>query len=70
MARLYSSGHQNYKDSHPDPYPVWALRRVDKPTTVIEESQISRWDEREGGFHRAGRFLGLWKAKTRLEVVA
>ncbi len=55
MALLYSSGNQKHKGYHPDPYPVWALKRVDKPTTVIEENQISRWDEREGGFHRAGR---------------
>ena len=55
MTRLSSSGFQNYRGNHPDPYPVWTLRRVEKPTTVIEESQISRWDEREGGFHRAGR---------------
>jgi len=55
MIQTYTSDFRDHKRISPDPYPVWTLRRVDKPTTAIEESQISRWDEREGGFHRSGR---------------
>jgi len=38
-----------------DPYPVEILKRVDKPTTVVLESEIPRLDERESGFNRAHR---------------
>jgi ferredoxin len=55
MTRIFTSDFRNQKNNFPDPYPVWTLKRVDTPTTTIEENNISRWDEREGGFHRAGR---------------
>jgi ferredoxin len=55
MTRTFTSDYRNQRGNFPDPFPVWTLKRVNKPTTAIEESQISRWDEREGGFHRAGR---------------
>jgi ferredoxin len=55
MTRIFTSDYRNHRGNFPDPFPVWTLRRVDKPTTAIEESQISRGDEREGGFHRSGR---------------
>ncbi len=31
------------------------LKRVERPTTVIRDNEVQRVDEREGGFHRAGR---------------
>jgi reductive dehalogenase len=38
-----------------DPYPVEVLKRVDRPTTLINEDEVQRVDEREGGFNRARR---------------
>jgi hypothetical protein len=38
-----------------DPYPVEVLKRVDRPTTLIKESEIQRVDERENGFARMRR---------------
>ena len=40
---------------HPDPFPVGVLKRVDRPTTEINEDKIQRVDERESGFNRATR---------------
>ena len=40
---------------HPDPFPVGVLKRVDRPTTEINEDKIQRVDERESGFNRAFR---------------
>lgn len=54
MTRVFTS---NYRDNHskyPDPFPVETLKRVERPTTLIEDDKVSRVDEREGGFHRAG----------------
>ena len=39
----------------PDPFPVESLKRVDRPTTLIEDHEVSPVDELEGGFNRAGR---------------
>ncbi len=38
-----------------DPYPVEVLKRVDRPTTLIKETEIQRVDERENGFARMRR---------------
>lgn len=38
-----------------DPYPVNILKRVGSPTTLINEKEIQRVDERESGFNRAFR---------------
>jgi len=38
-----------------DPYPVEILKRVDRPTTLINEADVERVDERESGFNRAQR---------------
>jgi len=38
-----------------EPYPVHTLKRVDRPTTQINDDQVPRVDEREAGFNRAGR---------------
>jgi len=56
LTRVFNS---DYRDQcrwdRPDPYPVHSLRRCDRPTTQIQEDQISRVDERSGGFYRAGQ---------------
>jgi reductive dehalogenase len=39
----------------PDPFPVHALKRVERPTTRILDDQVRRTDERESGFNRARR---------------
>jgi ferredoxin len=38
-----------------EPFPVHTLKRVDRPTTVILDDQVRRFDEREQGFNRASR---------------
>lgn len=38
-----------------DPYPVEDLKRVDRPTTIIQDDRVPRIDEREQGFNRASR---------------
>lgn len=38
-----------------DPYPVEVLKRVDRPTTLINEGEVQRVDERENGFNRCRR---------------
>ncbi|MFB0507331.1 MAG: reductive dehalogenase [Thermodesulfobacteriota bacterium] len=40
---------------NPDPFPVDALRRVDRPTTLVMDEKVQRVDERESGFNRALR---------------
>ncbi|MBU2513588.1 reductive dehalogenase [bacterium] len=38
-----------------DPYPVHTLKRVDQPTTRINEAEVFRQHEQTSGFYRAGR---------------
>ena len=38
-----------------DPYPMEILKRLDHPTTYINEDDVKRRDERESGFNRASR---------------
>jgi len=38
-----------------DPYPVEILKRVERPTTLINDDEVQRMDERESGFNRARR---------------
>jgi hypothetical protein len=38
-----------------DPYPVEVLRRIDRPTTLINDDEVQRVDERESGFMRCRR---------------
>lgn len=38
-----------------DPYPVEILKRVDRPTTLINDNEVKRVDERESGFNRCYR---------------
>jgi hypothetical protein len=57
---------RNYHRKYPDPFPVESLKRVDRPTTLIEDHEVSRVDEREGGFNRSGRgdFMSVKAALT------
>ena len=55
MTRIINSDYRDRcRSDRPDPYPVHVLKRVDHPTTIINEKDIERVDERKGGFHRAG----------------
>ena len=36
-------------------FPMDGIKRVDRPTTIIEDSKVMRVDERESGFNRAAR---------------
>ena len=38
-----------------DPYPVEGVKRTDRPTTIVNEDEVPRVDERESGFNRALR---------------
>jgi len=53
--RAFASDYRNQKRDHPDPFPVWKLKRVDRPTVLINDDEVQRKDERNGGFPRAGR---------------
>jgi reductive dehalogenase len=55
VTRVYASNYRNKKRDDPDPFPVHALKRVDRPTTLIQDNQVQRVDERDGGFQRADR---------------
>lgn len=44
-----------YHKRNLDTFPMHKIRRVDRPTTKIIEEEVQRFDEREHGFHRAGR---------------
>ena len=55
MTRIINSDYRDRcRSDQPDPYPVHVLKRVDRPTTILNEDEIQRVDERRGGFHRAG----------------
>ncbi len=54
MTRVFTSDYRDHNQKHPDPFPVWDLKRVDRPTTLIHDDQVARVDERAGGFHRSG----------------
>ncbi len=43
------------RNRYPDPYPSHVLKRIPRPTTEIDEENIKRVDERDGGFQRASR---------------
>ncbi|MCP4895370.1 MAG: reductive dehalogenase [bacterium] len=55
MTRVFTSDIRDEIHSYPDPFPVGVLKRVDRPTTLINDHEVSRVDERDGGFQRAGR---------------
>ena len=41
-----------------DNFPMHTIKRVDRPTTIVNEEQIKRVDERESGFCKAA--AGVW----------
>ena len=55
MRRAYDSVSRRKRNFHPDPYPSHVLKRIPRPTTEINEENIKRIDERDGGFQRASR---------------
>lgn len=55
MTRMFSSDYRDQGTRYPDPFPVHCLKRVDRPTTWINEAEVRRVDERDGGFQRANR---------------
>lgn len=54
MKRTTSPSRRRSNKGRPDPYPVHKLKRVDRPTTAINETEVQRVDERDGGFHQSG----------------
>ena len=61
MTRVYSSDYRHRYRSVPDPFPVGVLKRIDRPTTMIKDDEVSRVDERDGGFQLANRGdYGSW----------
>lgn len=55
MTRVFSSDYRDKNRHSPDLFPLGTLKRIDRPTTLIKDDGISRVDERDGGFHRAGQ---------------
>jgi len=55
MTRVFASDYRDRDRDYPDPFPVKALKRVDRPTTLIKDDEVTRVDQRDGGFHRAAR---------------
>ena len=56
MTRFSASDLRDRLHPHrPDRFPMHRLRRVDRPTTRIDDQLVQRVDERESGFNRAGR---------------
>lgn len=47
--------YENHFSDQLGPFPMHKLKRLDRPTTLIQEDLIQRFDERETGFNRAGR---------------
>jgi hypothetical protein len=41
-----------------DNFPMHTIKRVDRPTTIVNEEQIKRVDERNSGFNKAA--AGVW----------
>ena len=46
-----------YHERNPEPFPVNRLKRVDRPTTIIEEEKVRRVKQRDSGFMKARRGL-------------
>ena len=55
MIQAFDSNRRDRSRLYPDPFPVWDLKRIDRPTSRIQEHEVARVDERDGGFQRAGR---------------
>lgn len=66
MTRMFVSDvRDKCRLDRPDPFPVHLLKRVDRPTTAIDDSLVRRVDERDGGFNRAG--LGQYGERLQRE---
>jgi len=62
---------RSFNTNRLDPYPVEIIKRVDRPTTKVNEEEISRVDERESGFNRALRGdMGDYLQRERYRFVA
>jgi hypothetical protein len=46
-----------YHKRNPEPFPVSKLKRVDRPTTLIEDDKVQRVNQRDSGFIKARRGL-------------
>jgi len=46
-----------YHKRDPEPFPAGKLKRVDRPTTIIEDDNIRRVSQRDSGFNKAARGL-------------
>ncbi len=55
MTRVFSSRYRDKHRDYPDPFPVHTLKRVGRPTTLINDDEVQRVSERDGGFQRAAR---------------
>jgi reductive dehalogenase len=55
MSKIYDSKTRAKKLKSIDPFPMHLIKKVDQPTTVVNENEIKRVDERDGGFQRASR---------------
>jgi len=59
-----------FNTNRTDPYPVHILKRVDRPTVMIEEEKTKRVDGRNSGFNRAFRGeFGPFLQKERPRIV-
>ncbi len=56
---------QTGKNSIPDLFPMNRIKRVDRPTTAVDDEKVQQVDERDGGFHRSG--LGQYGPRLRRE---
>lgn len=65
MTKVFTSDYRNKDKGPPDPFPVNAIKRIDRPTTLIKDNEVHRVDERDGGFHRAG--LGHFGSRLQKE---
>ena len=69
MTRAFASDYREKNSGYPDPYPVHKLKRVDRPTTVINDDEVSRKDERDGGFHRSVNWMVRNMPFTRKAII-
>ena len=65
MHKVYDSKSRAKKLKSINPYPMHLIKRVNRPTTLINENEVKRVDERDGGFQRAGR--GEYGKRIQLE---
>jgi reductive dehalogenase len=54
-SRVFASEYRRKFKKIPDPFPVHKLKRVNRPTTRINDDEVKRVSELDGGFQRANR---------------